>query len=72
MKLLLLVVAILGIWWALKLLHATSSPSKSPRRPPAENMVACHRCGLHVPESEAVEKGGRHYCCEAHARGEKG
>lgn len=32
----------------------------------AERMVACAHCGLHVPESEAVEGAGQLFCCPAH------
>lgn len=34
----------------------------------AEAMVSCAWCGLHVPLSESVEAGARHYCCEEHRR----
>ena len=37
-----------------------------PRSP--ERMVACAHCGVHLPESEALESAGRRYCCEAHRR----
>lgn len=37
-----------------------------PRAP--ERMVACARCGVHLPESEALEDAGRRYCCEEHRR----
>jgi uncharacterized protein len=36
--------------------------------PAPEPMVACARCGLHVPRSESVEAAGRHYCCPEHRR----
>ena len=37
--------------------------------PPApERMVACARCGVHLPESEAVQTEGRHFCSEEHRR----
>lgn len=26
----------------------------------------CHFCGVHVPINEAVNKGGRYYCCQSH------
>jgi uncharacterized protein len=29
-------------------------------------MVTCAHCGLHVPQSEALRKGARSYCCPAH------
>jgi uncharacterized protein len=39
------------------------------RRDPApEPMVACARCGLHIPKGESVEADGRHYCCPEHRR----
>jgi uncharacterized protein len=47
---------------------------RSLRRPPRpeapavkeEDMVACARCGVNLPRSEALEKGGEFYCCAAH------
>lgn len=33
-----------------------------------ERMVACARCGVHLPESEAIEDDGRRYCSEEHRR----
>ena len=33
-----------------------------------ERMVACARCGVHLPESEAVQTEGRHFCSEEHRR----
>jgi uncharacterized protein len=39
-----------------------------PAAPAPEPMVACARCGLHVPRSESVEAAGRHYCCPEHQR----
>jgi uncharacterized protein len=30
-------------------------------------MVSCSHCGLHLPQSEAINKLGRHYCCQEHA-----
>lgn len=60
LKLLLL---LLGVWIVLTILKR--------RRPPATKtktgtMVRCAVCGVHLPESEAIASGGRHYCCEAH------
>lgn len=32
-----------------------------------ELMVACARCGVHLPVREALDDSqGRHYCCAAH------
>ena len=32
-----------------------------------EQMLACARCGLYVPASEAVFRTGKVYCCEEHS-----
>lgn len=40
-------------------------------RPPAdpEAMVRCDRCGVHLPASESIDDGDRHYCSTAHRDG---
>ncbi len=71
MKFLLLVAAVLLTWSALRALRGTATPRRGERKKPvAENMVPCHRCGLHVPEKEAVARNGKRYCSEEHAREE--
>ncbi len=45
--------------------------TRAPRRPAPgpQPMVACARCGLHLPQADAVEgEGGRHYCSPEHRR----
>jgi uncharacterized protein len=32
------------------------------------NMVACNRCGVHLPQDEAICQDGDYYCCDEHAR----
>jgi len=71
MKFLLLVAAVLLAWSALRALRRPVAPHGAKREKPAvENMVPCHRCGLHVPEKEAVTRDGKRYCSEEHAREE--
>ncbi|OZI66541.1 PP0621 family protein [Bordetella genomosp. 11] len=42
------------------------------RTVPAEQMVRCAHCGIHLPRSEATLIGGRTWCSHEHARlGEK-
>ena len=41
--------------------------SKDSSRVP-ESMVVCARCGVHLPESEAIEDDGRRFCSEEHRR----
>jgi uncharacterized protein len=31
-----------------------------------EPMLRCARCGVHVPASEAIDAGDRHYCSAEH------
>ena len=33
-----------------------------------ERMVACARCGVHLPESESFEGAGGRFCSEEHRR----
>lgn len=35
---------------------------------PAESMVRCAHCGIHLPRSEAVQIDGRPWCSQDHAR----
>jgi uncharacterized protein len=28
--------------------------------------VRCAHCGVHLPKADALEQGGRSYCCRAH------
>lgn len=37
-------------------------------RAPAEAMVQCAHCGIHLPRSEALLLGGRTWCSQEHAR----
>lgn len=51
-----------------------AKPRPPGRRPPGagsqegEAMVPCARCGTHLPRSDAVDRDGRLYCSEEHAR----
>jgi uncharacterized protein len=33
-----------------------------------QNIVSCQQCGLHVPEPEAVQHGGKFFCSLDHAQ----
>lgn len=49
-----------------------STPPQAPVAPPAgapsasESIVACMHCGLHLPQSEAVESAAGWFCDDAH------
>lgn len=65
----LLILAIIAVIYA-----AARGRRKTPTRPargkpriaPPQNMVACARCGVHLPENEALREGPHCYCCAAH------
>lgn len=49
---------------------AKETNTEGPRKdPPALGLVACTRCGLHLPRSEAVWQADQPFCSEAHANG---
>ena len=68
-----LLVVLFGVWlWRRgRRLHAPGPP---PARPgtTAQPMVACARCGVHVPQSAAVMGRQGVYCCPAHRREAEG
>jgi uncharacterized protein len=71
MKLLIFVVAIVLLLWLVfgRRGQRGGRDAPPPRRPPAsgtEGMIACARCGVHLPRSEALEGGARLYCSDAH------
>src|SRR5688572_19951205 len=72
MRLVVLIVLVVLAVWLIRRAFLTSS-SKSRNAPPRQgnlegDLVACARCGMHLPRSEAREAGGRLYCGEEHAR----
>lgn len=58
------------VWLAYVLFRRWLAEKNLPRRDgegrPQERMVKCAYCGLHVPESQAVQRGGRSYCSPEH------
>ncbi|HZV53387.1 MAG TPA: PP0621 family protein [Rhodocyclaceae bacterium] len=61
--LLLVIAAYLLLW---KKRPAAESRQQAPASP--EVMVSCAYCGLHVPLTESLKAGDRHYCGEEHRR----
>lgn len=64
-----LIIAV-AVWLAILLLRRAlrTEVSRAPRtRGDVPRMLPCTRCGVHVPESEAVTVDGRTYCSKEHA-----
>jgi uncharacterized protein len=60
----LLFLAIGVVLWLLYkgFLRKQARPDGKPQEGGAEDMVACARCGVNMPRSEAREEGGKYYC----------
>ncbi len=69
-QLLRIIIILFGLWLVLQIIkRALASHEKHPpRKPFIASMVACAHCGVHLPESEATQKNGKHYCCEEHLK----
>ena len=59
-----------GLWRNSQRRAAPPPTPDRPAAPPArpEPMLRCAHCGVHLPQSQALLKDGRSYCCEAHQR----
>ena len=66
MKYLLLFAVLYVLWRVWKKRQSVSVKPPSERRPLEERMVLCAHCGVHLPESEALQEHGLSFCCEAH------
>jgi uncharacterized protein len=63
----LVLLIVLAAWLIRRAWRASRVQHKEPPRVQAD-LVACARCGMHLPRAEAREAGGRLYCGEEHAR----
>lgn len=64
--LLLLMVVLVGAWWWRQKSHAKTHPSKSTAQASTERMVHCDRCGLHLPQTDAIAADGVFFCSKEH------
>jgi uncharacterized protein len=61
----LILLVVFAVWLIRRALRATQTKEK----PLVQGeLVACARCGVHLPRSEARLADGRLYCGEEHAR----
>jgi len=66
-KVLLLILAVVAVWWLAKGFRRRGAAKGSPEAAP-ELMVNCSHCGLYLPQSEAIAEGDRFFCCAEHRR----
>jgi uncharacterized protein len=73
MKLALLVFAIVVLAWLLRGAgrRRVTPPQRKPatEAPEVQPMVACSKCGVLIPGSEALQGRGGVFCCDAHRDG---
>ena len=63
-RILVLILLALAIWWLARGLFRAQARRGEPEQREArtEDMVACARCGVNLPRSEAREERGKFYC----------
>ena len=64
----LVVVVYLIAYFVRKLMDKPAATPKKKSVKQIDSVVPCHKCGLHIPENEAILQNEQHYCCEEHAR----
>ena len=69
-KLLQIALIVILAWLAYRVVRQFLARTHAGPKPrpvaPAGNMVRCVHCGVHVPESEAINERGRYYCSREH------
>lgn len=66
----LLVIAAI-VWLTLRIFRNwqeknTMAKNKTIKDSQIKNMVQCSKCGIHLPEQEALKSNNQFYCCEEH------
>jgi uncharacterized protein len=66
-KLLLLILAVVAVWWLARGSRRKDAAKDAPEAAP-EQMVNCSHCGLYLPQSESIVEGDKFFCCAEHRR----
>ena len=65
-KWIVLAVILIVVWKLLQRSGSGRGERRGMRPGVSVRMRACARCGVHVPENEALHVAGRYYCCVQH------
>ncbi|HTN47970.1 MAG TPA: PP0621 family protein [Burkholderiaceae bacterium] len=66
---LLLAVAAYVVWkWLQRASTGRTTDQRRSSAAPAQAMVSCAHCGLHLPRSDALVAGDRYFCSDEHRR----
>lgn len=69
--LLVLLVALVGLWWLWGRGAGRRTPDGGPAtkaKPASVEMVACAHCGVHLPQVDALAAGDAFFCSEPHRK----
>jgi uncharacterized protein len=66
--LVLVLLVVIAVWLIRRALRAANRSGSAGDKPVQQDLVACARCGVHLPRSEARLADGQLYCGEEHAR----
>ena len=65
-----LLVIFIALWLAVQLVRRALRSDRSHKSNAVNaalpRMLPCAYCGVHVPESEAISRAGKIYCCDEH------
>lgn len=69
LRFLFFLLAVAVIWMIVRFFwNARRLTDKNPsEKLKADDMVSCHKCGLHIPVDEAIKSADHWYCCQEHA-----
>jgi uncharacterized protein len=68
-RLIVLILLVVFAVWLIRRALRGSTTGKTQGKPPVQgDLVACARCGVHLPRAEAHLAAGLLYCGEEHAR----
>ena len=65
----LLVIAVIAAVYFIVRAYTRALAAKQPTAPedkPAEDMVQCAHCGVHLPRGDSIMEGSRHFCSTEH------
>ena len=65
MRTLIIIIALVIIVVIAKRMWQKPRPPAAPGQQPGK-VVQCANCGIYIPEQEALARGERHYCSQAH------
>lgn len=61
-----IVFLLVALWRTSRRAPKSGADADAPAKPQQEDMVRCRQCGVHLPNSEAVQGGSGAYCCHEH------